>query len=128
MDATRGIAVLICAALAAASCARTPSPPAPRARHLVLVTIDTLRAYRLACYGNGSPSRCLTSIGLPGKRALALDATAHAPLTRPSHVSLFTGLHPTQHGVRDNISPSLAEDLPTLAEVLQKNGFRQPPS
>ena len=31
----------------------------------------------------------------------------HAPLTRPTHVSLFTGLYPAEHGVRDNMAPTL---------------------
>jgi arylsulfatase A-like enzyme/Flp pilus assembly protein TadD len=37
---------------------------------------------------------------------------------------MFTGLYPPEHGIRDNVSPSLAEDSVTLAEVLQSVGFR----
>ena len=50
---------------------------------------------------------------------MAPEATSHVPLTRPSHVSLFTGLYPAEHGIRDNVSPSLVAEVPTLAEVLQ---------
>ena len=46
-----------------------------------------------------------------------------APLTRPSHVSLFTGLYPGEHGIRDNISPPLRSDVPLLAEMLKAQGF-----
>lgn len=46
------------------------------------------------------------------------------PLTRPSHVSLFTGLLPAAHGVRDNVSPALGAAVPTLAETLHAAGFR----
>ena len=48
----------------------------------------------------------------------------HVPLTRPSHVSLFTGLYPPEHGIRDNVSPSLPARVPVLAEILQQQGFR----
>ena len=48
-----------------------------------------------------------TSIGwrarAPGRRR----PTVHAPLTRPSHVSLFSGLYPAEHGIRDNVAPTL---------------------
>ena len=79
-------------ALAVSGCTRTP-PPRPVARHLVLVTIDTLRADRLGCYGSrdvATPN--LDRLAREG--AMAPDATVHVPLTRPSHVSLFTGLLP----------------------------------
>jgi arylsulfatase A-like enzyme len=96
--------------------------PKPTARHVVLVTIDTLRADRLGCYGN--PNVATPHLDrLAEEGALALDATVHAPLTRPSHTSMFTGLYPPEHGIRDNVSPSLPEDSVTLAEVLQGVGF-----
>lgn len=55
--------------------------------------------------------------------AWALHAVVHAPLTRPSHVSLFTGRYPAEHGVRDNISPPLAGDVPLLVERFKSDGF-----
>jgi arylsulfatase A-like enzyme len=51
-------------------------------------------------------------------------ATSVAPLTLPAHTSLFTGLFPPGHGVRDNVDKALAAHHPTLAEVLRTNGFR----
>src|SRR4029077_2392780 len=51
------------------------------------------------------------------------EATVPAPITRPSHVSIFTGLDPAQHGIRDNISRALAPDVPTLAEAYKTAGF-----
>src|SRR5882724_3272954 len=109
--------------LTLSACGSLPGTKAPRpARHLVLVTIDTLRADRLGCYGS-------TTVATPHLDALARegaraeDATVHVPLTRPSHVTLFTGRYPAEHGVRDNVSPALAEDVPLLAEALQRSGF-----
>jgi arylsulfatase A-like enzyme len=56
--------------------------------------------------------------------AMALEASVQVPMTRPSHVSILTGLYPAQHGIRDNISTGLAVDVPTLAEAFKAAGFR----
>jgi arylsulfatase A-like enzyme/Flp pilus assembly protein TadD len=115
-------AAAIAAAALVAACGRA-SPPIEPPRHLLLITIDTLRADRLACYGSTSvQTPNLDRLALEG--AIALDATVHTPLTRPSHVSLFTGLLPGRHGIRDNLSPPLADSIPTLAEILRGAGFR----
>jgi choline-sulfatase len=113
-----GIALLV------SGCARETHPPAPAAaRNLVIVTIDTLRADRLGCYGNrGVATPRLDHIAAGG--ALFEQATVHVPLTRPSHASIFTGLLPAEHGLRDNVSPSLAPEVPTLAPMLKAAGFR----
>jgi choline-sulfatase len=110
-------------ALLAASCGQpTPPPTAPAARHLVIVTIDTLRADRLGAYGNTTiPTPHFDRLAREGVRAL--DASTHVPITRPSHTSLFTGRYPAEHGVRDNISLPLAADVPTLSEGLKAHGF-----
>jgi len=55
---------------------------------------------------------------------MAIRATAHVPLTRPSHTSLFTGMYPTRHGIRDNISPARVPEVPTLATITKAAGFR----
>jgi arylsulfatase A-like enzyme len=90
---------------------------------LVIVTLDTTRADRLPAYG-------LADISMPGLDRLAREgvvfdqATSVAPLTLPAHSSIFTGLFPPVHGVRDNSDPPLAANYSTLAEVLRKRGFR----
>jgi choline-sulfatase len=124
------VAGLALAALVSSRCSsgggggpQTGAPPRVEARNLVLITIDTLRADRLGCYGNRSvETPNLDRISREG--AMAAQASVHAPLTRPSHVSLFTGLLPAGHGIRDNVSPSLRPDVPTLAEILHSTGFR----
>jgi choline-sulfatase len=107
-----------------ASCASREAPPStPLPRHLLIVTIDTLRADHLGCYGN----RAVATPNMDRwarEGAIAPDATVHVPLTRPSHVSIFTGLYPAQHGIRDNISRALAPEVPTLAEAFKAAGFR----
>jgi arylsulfatase A-like enzyme/Flp pilus assembly protein TadD len=102
-----------------AGCSRKAEPP----RHLVLVTIDTLRADRIGVYGAAEvQTPNLDRLAEAG--AVALRATAHVPLTRPSHASLLTGMLPTRHGIRDNISPARLPEVPTLAVVLKNAGFR----
>jgi choline-sulfatase len=106
-------------ALALLHCRAAPPQPA---RHLVLVTIDTLRADRIGAYGNKSvETPHLDALARDGARAL--DASVPAPLTRPSHVTLLSGLYPAEHGIRDNVSTALREDVPTLAERLKSAGF-----
>jgi arylsulfatase A-like enzyme len=89
---------------------------------LVIVTLDTTRADRLSPYG-------LMDVSMPAFERLAREgmlfdqAWSVAPLTLPAHTSLFTGVLPPAHGVRDN-ADRLAPGRPTLAETLKANGFR----
>ena len=74
--------------------------------NVVLVTIDTLRADRLGCYGypaRGDGGSATPHLDRLARRGLLLsDATAQVPLTLPSHASILTGLDPLSHGVRNN--------------------------
>lgn len=96
--------------------------PAPGERNLVVVTLDTLRADRLGCYG-------FAQVVTPNIDALAREgvvfehATATVPLTLPSHASIFTGLLPPHHGVRDNGGFFLEDSKTTLAERLKLAGY-----
>lgn len=95
----------------------------PRARHLLLVTLDTTRADRLGCYGHpGAETPTLDRLAAAGVRF----ATAYtsAPVTLPAHASILTGRYPPTHGVRDNGKFTLSDDALTLAEVLHDAGFR----
>jgi arylsulfatase A-like enzyme/Flp pilus assembly protein TadD len=96
----------------------------PRARpNVLLVTIDTLRADRLGCYGyRAAATPVLDALAARGVRFTT--AVAHAPLTAPSHASILTGLLPLGHGVRDNGSFVLPPSPPTLAEVFRDAGYR----
>jgi choline-sulfatase len=117
----RSLGAALVAGLATGGCSR-PAPPPIVAKHLVLVTIDTLRADRLGCYGNTTVATPhLDAIAAQG--ALAQDASVQTPLTRPSHVTIFTGRYPAEHGIRDNVAPALAADVPTLAQQLKGHGF-----
>jgi arylsulfatase A-like enzyme/Tfp pilus assembly protein PilF len=96
----------------------------PRApRNLLLVSLDTLRADHLGCYGHaGAQTPRLDALARSGLRFER--ATTVVPLTLPAHSSLMTGTFPAWHGVRDNGGFYLDEDQVTLAEVLREKGFR----
>lgn len=93
----------------------------------MLVTFDTLRADHLGCYGYPRPtSPFLDRLARQG--VLFENAFSSCSHTSPAHASLFTGLHPSQHGVRRNGLglPALVPGTPgfrTLAEGLAERGF-----
>ncbi len=97
--------------------------PVVKAPNLVIITIDTLRADHLECYG-------YKSIKTPRINALAADgilienAYTPVPLTLPSHASLFTGTYPIFHGVRDFSGFTLPKERTTLASMLKSAGYR----
>src|SRR5688500_17023042 len=96
---------------------------APRPLDVILITLDTLRADRLGCYGRqGGTSPHLDALARRG--VLFRRAYAHAPLTAPSHSPLLTGLLPSRHGVHDNGGYVLKDEFPTLAEQMVEAGYR----
>jgi len=130
---TRGLlATLLALAISIGiGCNRQPEPeePAetaeiePREPSLLLVTIDTLRPDRLEPYGAADVET--PTLARLASRGIVFDrAYAVAPITLPSHASILTGLYPPQHGVRNNGINYLEENLETLAEMLQRQGFR----
>ena len=116
----RTLTATIAALGAAAAC--SPSRAPIHARHVVLVTIDTLRADRVGVYGGMDLTPRLDRIAREG--AYASNAMAHVPLTRPSHATILSGRLPWELGVRDNLSPAELPSSPLLAEILKGAGFR----
>jgi arylsulfatase A-like enzyme/Tfp pilus assembly protein PilF len=89
---------------------------------VVLISIDTLRSDRLPLYGYRAGSTpALDALGREG--IVFEDVFSHCPLTLPAHASLFTGLLPPRHGVRDNIGFTLKDAHPTLATRFKRAGW-----
>src|SRR5271165_7370278 len=90
--------------------------------NLVLITVDTLRADHLRCYG-------YQQIRTPNIDRLAAEGTRFttvitaAPLTLPAHCSILTGTYPMFHGVRDNVGYRLDPGIETLAQILKQRGY-----
>lgn len=98
---------------------RKRQPPIDR---IILITIDTLRADHLGCYGyprDTSPFiDSLAKRGILFQKALCPMAT-----TSPSHVSIFTSLYPIQHNVLKN-GHKLSDEFVTLAELLREINYK----
>jgi arylsulfatase A-like enzyme/Tfp pilus assembly protein PilF len=91
--------------------------------NVLLVTLDTTRADRIGCYGYaGAKTPTLDDLAANGVRFA--NTYCQAPLTAPSHSSLFTSTYPLSHGVHDNGFYSLAPEFETLAEILKNRGFK----
>ncbi|MCI0627530.1 MAG: sulfatase-like hydrolase/transferase [Acidobacteria bacterium] len=89
---------------------------------IILISVDTLRADRLSCYGySASPTPNIDSLASRG--TLFSAASAQVPLTLPSHASLLTSTYPFFNGVRDN-GEQVPRNLVTLASVLRGRGYR----
>jgi len=85
------------------------------------VTIDTLRADHIHCYGyERIQTPALDGLAREGIRFA--QAFTPSPITNSSHTSILTGLLPSAHGVTDFARP-LATVHPTWAELLQKNAY-----
>jgi choline-sulfatase len=118
----RHAALAILIAVAAACSSPPPAAPPPVAHNLLFVTIDTLRADHVGVYGaNNVSTPNLDRLAREG--TLARHAEVQVPLTRPSHISIFSGLYPAEHGIRDNVAPPLAANVPLMAETLKRAGF-----
>jgi arylsulfatase A-like enzyme len=91
-------------------------------RGILLLSIDTLRADRLGCYGHSRDTSPFLD-ELAARGVLFEQLIAQYPSTMTSHMSIFTGLYPREHAV---FAPAgqLAESIPTLPELLQRAGYR----
>ena len=87
-----------------------------------LVTIDTLRADHVHCYGDERiQTPALDSLAKDGFRFA--QAFSPSPITNTSHTTILTGLLPSSHGVTDFAVPLVATHL-TLAELLKKKRYQ----
>ncbi len=89
---------------------------------VLLVTIDTLRADALGCYGRvGGETPWIDRLAAAGVR---FDlAHAHNVVTLPSHATILSGRYPFDHGVRDNAGFRFPPGVETLATLLRHHGY-----
>ena len=123
----RWVAVGACALAIAAALwmwrGRLFSSSATKPPDILLISIDTLRADRLGCYGYAAAQT-------PNIDRLAADgvvfetASSQVPLTLPSHASMLTGLIPPRHGARLNEGNRVPDEVTTLAETLRDQGYQ----
>ena len=87
--------------------------------NVFLISIDTLRADHLSCYGYQRPTPNLDALAKDS--ILFENAISQAPWTTASHMSLFTSLYPPVHRVSHE---ALSEIQATLPLLLQKSGYQ----
>lgn len=124
----RGV-ILCLVSLVACSQGGPESPPhtaasaRPERPAILLITLDTTRADHLQPYGaRDAETPALQSLAETG---IVFDrAFATAPTTAPTHASLLTGLYTPRHGLRNNLTHHLADEIPTIAEWLSADGYR----
>lgn len=99
-------------------------------KNIVLISIDTLRADHMGCYGytrNTTPE----IDALSNEGCFFTNVTSASAWTAPAMASLFTTLMPSQHNIRHGVCKSgniygqeiLDASHITLAEVLKENGL-----
>ncbi|MEN9786956.1 MAG: hypothetical protein RLZZ299_2220 [Pseudomonadota bacterium] len=89
---------------------------------VVLVTLDTTRADRLGAWGYAQ-ARTDTIDRLAREGIRFSQAVSPLPLTIPAHATMFTGLLPYRHGIRNNGDGVLKPDVTTLAERFKAAGW-----
>ncbi len=118
-----GVIVLCAVVWLRRGTAVVPPPSTGPRDNILLVTLDTTRADHIGAYGYAkAKTRYLD--GLASEGVMFTRAYAHAPITLPSHASIFTGLLPPVHGARNNGNFYVPERLPTLTTVLKEAGYR----
>lgn len=110
--------------------------PARSRPSVLLISLDTLRADRLGCYGYARPTSPLLD-AFARDALLFRQATTTAPWTTPAHMSLFTALYPSTHRMTrvalapasargpgaPATHPTLSASIETLPERLQAAGY-----
>ncbi|HEX3036602.1 MAG TPA: sulfatase, partial [Thermodesulfobacteriota bacterium] len=91
-------------------------------RHVILLTVDTLRVDVLSCYDNQQsvPTPHIDQLAKDG--VLFTKAISAAPWTLPSFSSIMTGLSPSVH-MTTKSSSRLPDNLKTLAEYMRDSGY-----
>jgi choline-sulfatase len=115
------LVALCCSALAQVGTS-THQRSVPARPNILFVTIDTVRADHLGCYGAKNASTptmdALASSGIVFERAIS-----QVPLTSPSHASMLTGTYPFHNGVQDFTGQPLSPEFGTVAEVFKRHGY-----
>jgi arylsulfatase A-like enzyme len=91
--------------------------------NIILISIDTLRADHLGCYGyskNTTPN-----IDKFSRDSVLFENTiAQAPSTEPAHASIFTSLIPSHHGAFYSDKKPIPQKTVTMAEILKGDGYK----
>lgn len=118
----KSLAPFILLPLLLVACGEQRLEELPPTRGIILISIDTLRADRLGCYGYTQPTSPFLD-SLADRAVLFEKCVVQLPGTLPSHMSMLTGLYPKEHNVYppDGV---LADAVPYVPELLSDLGYR----
>jgi arylsulfatase A-like enzyme len=91
-------------------------------KHVILITVDTLRRDALSCYAKSSGHKTPWIDSFASDGIVFENAFSPSSWTIPSMVSIMTGTSPFVHSVIKG-TISIPESIPTLADILQKHGY-----
>ncbi|MFN0206701.1 MAG: sulfatase [Planctomycetota bacterium] len=93
--------------------------------HVLLISIDTLRADALSTYG--APAGSAPALDAFAKESIIFEnAIAASNYTAPSHATMLTGASPPVHGVINTLRSAprkIPKSIPTIAERLAGVGY-----
>jgi choline-sulfatase len=90
--------------------------------NVILITIDTVRADHVGCYGaKNIQTPTLDALGRDG--VIFERAISQVPLTWPSHGAILTGLYPFQNGVQDFTGQPLESRFRSVAQAFKQQGY-----
>ncbi len=119
MVSSRLFSLFCTASLLLAPSLRAAVKPQP---NVVFITIDTLRADHLGCYGY-KQIRTPNIDALAAQSARFVRAYTPVPVTLPAHTAIFTGTYPTLSGMHDFSGNKLNSSQSTLASILKQQGY-----
>ncbi len=121
-SAVRPWALLAVCSVLCFACPCASGSPADTPPNVVLITLDTVRADHLGCYG-------YKQIETPNLDAMAAsgvrfsNAYTPVPITLPAHSVILTGTYPMRTGMHDFSGNRLNASQPTLATILSEKGY-----
>lgn len=115
----KGSAVLGCLLLAGTLTVRAAEANPP---NVLLITIDTLRADHLGCYGD-SQIKTPNIDGLARDGILFKRTFAQVPLTLPSHTVILSGTYPMYNHVRDFTGTGVPANVGIISQAFQRHGY-----
>jgi len=118
--AALGVGLLTLAALGI-RIVRPVSSTRAKGPNVILISLDTVRADRLGCYGYPLATTPEIDRFFARSSVRFTRAMSPQPFTLTAHMSLFTGLVPQVHGVA--VEQPLAQGVPTLPRLLAQAGY-----
>ena len=116
-------AIRLAALLALAGCnSDSPEPQLDGPRHVLLISLDTLRADACSLYGYEKPTTPF--LEELGRRGVVFEKhMVNSNNTLTSHATMLTGLTMIAHGADNNTNAPLAPQHVTVTERFQEAGF-----